>query len=79
MRENVHKDVYRFAYDEASSELRKILKAFEQLCAQKDRVEKLIEVLKPELGVHSEEQDEKHVKRTTHLPYCTVVTRLTVL
>ena len=30
MRENVHKDVYRFAYDEASTELRKILKSFEQ-------------------------------------------------
>jgi hypothetical protein len=77
MRENVHKDVYRFAYDEASSELRKILKAFEQLCAQKNRVEKLMEVLKPEMGLT--EADEKHVKRTTHLPHCTVVTRLTVL
>ncbi len=51
MRENVHKDVYRFAYDEASTELRKILRAFEQLCAQKNRVEKLMEVLKPELGM----------------------------
>ena len=54
MRENVHKDVYRFAYDEASTELRNILKAFEQLCAQKNRVEKLMEVLKPEIGM---EQD----------------------
>lgn len=79
MRENVHKDVYRFAYDEASSELRKILKAFEQLCAQKNRVEKLIEVLKPEVCQPEPGNDEKHVKRTTHLPYCTVVTRLTVL
>jgi hypothetical protein len=78
MRENVHKDIYRFAYDEASSELRKILKAFEQLCAQKNRVEKLMEVLKPEAGV-SQVEDERHVKRTTHLPNCTVVTRLTVL
>lgn len=79
MRENVHKDVYRFAYDEASSELRKILKAFEQLCAQKNRVEKLMEVLKPEVGAAGEGEEERHVKRTTHLPYCTVVTRLTVL
>lgn len=79
MQENVHKDVYRFAYDEASSELRKILRAFEQLCAQKNRVEKLMEVLKPEIGVTALAEDEKHVKRTTHLPYCTVVTRLTVL
>ena len=79
MRENVHKDVYRFAYDEASSELRKILKAFEQLCAQKNRVEKLMEALKPEVGLPDEAEDGKQVKRITHLPYCTVVTRLTVL
>jgi hypothetical protein len=79
MRENVHKDVYRFAYDEASSELRKILRAFEQLCAQKNRVEKLIEVLKPQVGISEEAEDGKQIKRTTHLPYCTVVTRLTVL
>ena len=79
MRENVHKDVYRFAYDEASTELRKILRSFEQLCAQKSRVEKLIEVLKPEVGLAETVEDDKHVKRTTHLPYCTVVTRLTVL
>ena len=79
MRENVHKDVYRFAYDEASSELRKILNAFEQLCAQKNRVEKLMEALKPQAGLTAETEGEKQVKRTTHLPYCTVVTRLTVL
>jgi hypothetical protein len=79
MRENVHKDVYRFAYDEASSELKKILNAFEQLCAQKNRVEKLMEVLKPEVGLPAGEEDDGHLKRTTHLPYCTVVTRLTVL
>ncbi len=81
MRENVHKDVYRFAYDEASSELRKILKSFEQLCAQKNRVERLMEVLKPEIEMREEERvgNPQQVKKTTHLPDCTVVTRLTVL
>ena len=79
MRENVHKDVYRFAYDEASSELRKILKAFEQLCAQKNRVEKLMEVLKPQVNTPDEADQNNYLKKTTHLPYCTVVTRLTVL
>ena len=79
MRENVHKDIYRFAYDEASTELRKILKAFEQLCAQKDRVEKLMEVLKPEVGLAQQSEAGTQVKKTSHLPYCTVVTRLTVL
>ena len=68
MKENVRKDVYRFAYDEASCELRKILKAFEQLCAQKDRVEKLMQVLKPEVGVTEDPDDGKQVKKTTHLP-----------
>ena len=77
MSDEVHKDVYRFAYDEAASELRKILKAFEHLCAQKNRVEKLIEVLKPE--VCEQDEEAKQIKRTTHLPHCTVVTRLTVL
>ena len=79
MSDNVHRDVYRFAYDEAASELRKILKAFEQLCAQKNRVEKLIEVLKPEVGLPEQGEEVKHVKRTTHRLHCTVVTRLTVL
>ena len=79
MRENVHKDVYRFAYDEASSELRKILKSFEQLCAQKNRVEKLMEVLKPEIEMREQADNQQPLKKTTHLPDCTVVTRLTVL
>jgi hypothetical protein len=79
MREKVHKDVYRFAYDEAAQELRKILWAFEQLCAQKSRVEKLIEVLKPEVGLPEEDEEDRSIKRTTHLPHCTVVTRLTLL
>lgn len=79
MRENVRMDAYRFAYDEASSQLREISKAFEQLCAQKDRVEKLMEVLKPQVEVSEKVDQGKHVKKTTHRPYCTVVTRLTVL
>jgi hypothetical protein len=50
------------------------------LCAQKNRVEKLMEVLKPEIGLQEEDESgDHHVKKTTHLPYCTVVTRLTVL
>jgi hypothetical protein len=84
MRQNVHKDIYRFAFDEASSELRKILQSFEQLCAKKNQVEKLLEVLKPEIDL-TEEADTKeadtkpNIQRTTHLPQCIVVTRLRVL
>ncbi len=79
MEQNVHKDIYRFAYDEASTELRKILRSFEELCAKKSKVEKLLEVLKPELGAADKEESKPRIKRTTHLPHCIVVTRLTVL
>jgi hypothetical protein len=73
-----HDDAYRFAYDEASSELRNILIAFEQLCAQKHRIEKLLEVLKPQIDLPEQNEKSKNVRRTTHLPSCTVVTRLIV-
>jgi hypothetical protein len=38
-----------------------------------------MEVLKPEIGVQGQDNSGNQLKRTTHLPYCTVVTRLTVL
>jgi hypothetical protein len=79
MKQNVHKDVYRFAYDEASTELRKILTSFEKLCAQKKKVEQLLAALEPELGLDVQVEDRPHSQRKTRLPYCTVVTRLTVL
>jgi len=76
---NVHRDAFRSAYDKASAELREISRAFEQLCAQKDRVEKLMEALKPQVEVAEEVDQSKNIKKTTHLPHCTVVTRVTVL
>jgi hypothetical protein len=79
MRQNVHKDIYRFAFDEASEELRKILQSFEQLCAKKNQVEKLLEVLKPEIDSPEEADPKPQIQRTTHLPQCVVVTRLRVL
>lgn len=79
MRQNVHKDIYRFAFDEASEELRKILQSFEQLCAKKNQVEKLLEVLKPEIDSPEEADTKPQIQRTTHLPQCVVVTRLRVL
>lgn len=78
MKQNVHKDVYRFAYDEASSELRKILASFEQLCEQKRRVENLLQVLKPELATATE-PEEGMMEQKTRLPNFTLVTRVTVL
>ena len=40
-------EVYRFAFDEANSELTQILNEFEQLRLRKDRIEKVVEALKP--------------------------------
>ncbi len=79
MRQNADRDVYRFAYDEASTELRKILTAFQQLCAQKKKVERLMAALEPALGPDVKVAEPNRSERKTRLPYCTVVTRLTVL
>lgn len=43
----MRQEVYRVAYDEASAELSEILGRFEQLRLRKDRVEKVVEALKP--------------------------------
>jgi seryl-tRNA synthetase len=43
-------DTYRFAYEEANSELREISGQFEQLLVRKERVEQVIEALRPLLG-----------------------------
>lgn len=40
-------DVYRFAFDEANAELAQIVGEFEQLRQRKDRIEKVVEALKP--------------------------------
>ncbi|HWT65160.1 MAG TPA: hypothetical protein VN151_03530 [Terracidiphilus sp.] len=48
-------EVYRVAYDEASAELSEILSKFDQLRLRKERIEKLVEALKP-LMVTSEVQ-----------------------
>jgi hypothetical protein len=44
-------EVYRFAFDEANSELSQILGEFEQLRARKERIEKVVEALKPLAGI----------------------------
>jgi len=43
----MRQEVYRVAYDEASAELSEILGKFEQLRLRKDRIEKVVEALKP--------------------------------
>ena len=43
----MRQEVYRVAYDEASAELSEIVSKFEQLRLRKDRMEKVVEALKP--------------------------------
>ncbi|HLY40551.1 MAG TPA: hypothetical protein VKR52_05020 [Terracidiphilus sp.] len=40
-------EVYRFAFEEANSELKEIVGEFEQLRLRKERIEKVLEALKP--------------------------------
>jgi hypothetical protein len=50
----MNKEVYRFAFDEANSELSAISGEYEQLRARKDRVEKVVEALKPLAGIETQ-------------------------
>jgi hypothetical protein len=43
----MNKEAYRFAFDEANAELIAIMGEFEQLRIRKERVEKVVEALKP--------------------------------
>jgi hypothetical protein len=79
MNQKAEKNTYRFAYDEAASELRQILNSFERLHAKKEKIENLIEVLKPEVIVAPQLQEKSETQRKTHLPNCVVITRLTVV
>jgi hypothetical protein len=51
MKQDEHVDVYRAAFESASSELTEILGEFEKLLRRKDQVEKLVTVLKPLVSV----------------------------
>ncbi|MGB6193485.1 MAG: hypothetical protein WBF42_13545 [Terracidiphilus sp.] len=59
----MRQEVYRVAYDEAHAELTEILGKFEQLRTRKDRIEKVVEALKPLLG-SSDLQQLNGVDRT---------------
>jgi hypothetical protein len=47
MKSEVHEDAYRLAFESAASELIEISAAFEELRVRKDRIERLVEVLRP--------------------------------
>jgi hypothetical protein len=59
-------EVYRVAFDEASAELNEILVKFEQLRTRKDRLEKVVEALKPLLATGEVQAPAAglHIERT---------------
>lgn len=66
----MRQEVYRVAYDEASAELSEILAKFEQLRLRKDRIEKVVEALKPlissvDLTSSAAEKSATQVERQT--------------
>jgi len=50
----MRQEVYRVAFDEASAELSEILSKFEQLRLRKDRMEKVVEALKPLIAAEAQ-------------------------
>jgi hypothetical protein len=50
----MRQETYRFALDQATTELRDIVGQYEALKARKEQIEQVLEALKPFLGLHSE-------------------------
>ncbi len=50
----MRQETYRFALDEATAELRDIVTQFEALKAKKEQIEKVVEALKPFIGLQAE-------------------------
>ena len=61
MKPESHNEIYRVAFDVATSELTEITAEFERLLLRKQQVERLISVLKPVIG---EDEDEKSALET---------------
>lgn len=77
MIDNENTEAYRAAFAEASLELKELFGKIEQLNMRKDRIEQVVKVLGEKIGA-SEVVPTFKVRKKTHLPGLTVVTRLTV-
>jgi hypothetical protein len=75
---NNNPEAYRAAFDEASEELKQIFGEIEQLHLRRTHIEKAVEVLGRKIGTDQPMPIYK-VRRKTHLPGLTVMTRLTVV
>ena len=54
----MRQQTYRTAYDEAHAELQDLTEQFEALCLRKEQVERVLDALKPFLGLVSEAEAE---------------------
>jgi hypothetical protein len=50
----MRQETYRFALDEASKELHGIVEQYEALRSRKEQIEKVVEALRPFIGLHAE-------------------------
>lgn len=78
METNRFRNHYRTAYDEASTELRRILGEFERLSVQRERVEELMQALKPAIGPDAHGAWALRQMRTSR-PGMTLLTRVVVV
>jgi len=74
---NEDSQVYRDAFAEASLELKELFGKIEQLNMRKEQIEQVVKVLGRRIGA-AEVVPSFKVRKKTHLPGLTVVTRLTV-
>jgi len=74
---NEDPQVYRDAFAEASLELKELFGKIEQLNMRKEQIEQVVKVLGRRIGA-AEVVPSFKVRKKTHLPGLTVVTRLTV-
>lgn len=78
MKKSTDQDAYRAAYNEASSELHKIVSEVERLQVRRRRVEKLVDVLNRRFGFEAQLSKEQFVQ-TSELPGLSIRTKLVVI
>ncbi|MFZ0746188.1 MAG: hypothetical protein WAM85_17400 [Terracidiphilus sp.] len=78
MRKDIHKDPFKAAYDQASSQLVKIDQKCEQLRLERDRVERVVKLLKPASEL-DEVVDGNQMTPASDRAGFTVITHFTVV
>lgn len=78
MTNEIPQDKYRAAFDEAAIELEKIHREFERLSLRRERIAKVVEVLKPKVAFDQQVPSE-NMSLTTRMAGLTVVTRVAIL